>query len=87
MTKTNTATTYTEVQRKARYGRHDWIAWYDKAGRFHGERKSIESVKRCLLDTGTQGQWLIVTSGKWGDMLGAWWIGINMISQMKRGIK
>lgn len=87
MSKANDSDKIREAQQKARYGHRDWIAWWDRRGQCHTARKSLESLKRCLLDSGTQGQWLIIHAGRGDESLGVWWMGINMINQMKRGIR
>lgn len=76
-----------EAQRKARYGHKDWIAWFNAKGVCQIARKTRESVKQCLLDSGTQGQWLIIHASRGDESLGVWWMGINMLNQMKRGLK
>jgi hypothetical protein len=73
------------AQRKARYGHRDWIVWKNKAGESFAERLTAESMKRCLLDKGTQGRWLLVCASRGDYVLGFWWMGLNLIRQCKRG--
>lgn len=77
--------TLADAMRKARYGHKDWIYWRDKEGVGHAEPKSIETVKRCLLDCGTQKKWYLVTANDGHSMYVSWPIGINLIAHMKRG--
>jgi hypothetical protein len=54
--------TLQEVQVKARFGHRDWLHWRDRNGEHHSERKSAETLKRCLLQTTERrcavlGQW------------------------------
>lgn len=77
-------TVYQTAMRKARYGHRDWIVWRDRCGEQHAEVKSLESVKRCLLDVGTKGDWSLICSGG-TPMKGFWWLGINLLSQMRLG--
>lgn len=75
---------YQEALRKARYGRYDWIVYRDNYGA-HAEWKSPESVKRCLLASGTKGNWTLICKGG-TPMKGFWWLGINLLRQMKLGM-
>jgi hypothetical protein len=76
-------TCYQQAIRKARFGHHDWIVYRDATGT-HAERKSPESVKRALLASGTKGNWSLICAGG-TPMKGFWWLGINLLAQMKEG--
>lgn len=78
---------YNVAQRKASYGHRDWLVWTDRAGVNHAARKTPENVKTMLLQTGTQGEWALVCANSGCGLRGFWWMGINMINQMKRGIR
>ena len=78
--------TFEDAIRKAKYGHRDWIVWRGKDGKLQAFRKSPESVKRCLLDTGTQGKWTLVSANDGVLMVGRWWLGINLLAHMKRGV-
>lgn len=78
--------TLQEVQNKARYGHRDWIYWRDRKSDYHSERKTPETMKRCLLDCGTQGFWCLVTANDGCPMKGFWAMGINLLAWMKRGV-
>lgn len=75
---------YQIAVRKARFGRHDWIVYRASAGAC-AERKSPESVKRCLLASGTKGNWTLICEGG-TPMKGFWWLGLNLLRQMKLGM-
>lgn len=77
--------TLAEAVRKARYGHRDWIFWTDKAGTDHFESKSRDSIKKALLSAGTQGRWYIIDANSGVLFKGWWWLGINMMRQIKGG--
>lgn len=77
--------TLQEVSRKARYDHKDWLWWVDKAGVKHSKCKSIPAVKQCLLDCGTQGEWIFIAANDGIREIGHWRMGIILINQMKRG--
>ena len=76
---------YQVTQRKARFGHNDWVYWRDRNGIAHAERKSIESVKRCLLDCGTNGSWTLIGANDGNGLKGTWRIGINLLAHMRLG--
>lgn len=76
---------YQVAMRKARYGHRDWVVWSDREGVQHAAVKSPEVVKQCLLDCGTRGNWSLILSGGM-PLKGFWWLGINLLAQMKRGM-
>lgn len=69
---------------KARFGSSDWICWRDQEGS-HAARKSPETVKAMLLAVGTKGNWSLICSGG-TPMKGFWWLGLNLLRQMKMGM-
>lgn len=70
---------FSEATKKARYGHKDWVWWNGQA-----LPKSPESMKRCLLDCGTKGNWtLICADGT--PMKGFWYLGINLLRHMQIG--
>jgi hypothetical protein len=73
-----------EAQRMARFGHCDWLFWRDDAGP-HAARKTAANLKRVLLVVGTKGSWTIIGANDGILMKGFWWLGINMLAQMKRG--
>lgn len=73
-----------EAQRMARFGHKRWIGYREKDGSYVAERLTTESLKRCLLAVGTKGNWtLIETDGS--SNKGWWWLGCNILRQLKRG--
>lgn len=76
---------FEDAIRKAKYGHKTWLAWRDRQGHLQTARKTPESIKRCLLDVGTQGKWYLITANDGGLMLGFWWMGINLLNQYKYG--
>lgn len=72
-----------DAVRRARYGHRSWLFWRDRQGMPHAERKSRESIKRCLLDVGTKGNWVLVQANTGHLLKGFWWLGINLINQYK----
>jgi hypothetical protein len=76
-------TLYETAKRKARYGHKDWIVWTDRTGTQHAERLSPASMKRCLLDVGTNGRFSKIGASTGISLLGYWRIGINIINQFK----
>lgn len=73
------------AKRKARYGHRDWLVWTNRHGIRTSAVKSPESVKRCLLESGTKGRWSLICSDG-APMVGYWWIGLNLLRQMKVGV-
>lgn len=47
------------AKRKARYGHRDWVVYRNLEGSI-AELKTPESVKRCLLASGTKGNWSLI---------------------------
>jgi hypothetical protein len=74
----------TLARRKARYGHRNWIVWTDKQGQPQAEKVTPETMKRCLLDVGTKGKWMLVTADTGSLMKGFWYLGLVQISQAKR---
>lgn len=74
---------YQEAMRKARFGRRDWVVYRDSEGS-HAEAATPAALKRALLASGTKGNWTLICSGG-TPMKGFWFLGINVIRQMKRG--
>ena len=76
---------FQDVVRKARFGHREWIWWKDKTGNPCASRLTADSMKRCLLDVGTQGKWfLLCTDGT--SMIGYFWLGIIQISRIRHGM-
>lgn len=73
------------AEKKARYTHKDWLVYGDKAGNFFSEPVTADSLKRCLLATGTQGKWRLIGPRKTDRHLGCWWMGLCMIRQRKAG--
>lgn len=44
------------AKRKAVYGHRDWLFWVAKDGQRHAALCTGESIKRAMLDVGTQGR-------------------------------
>jgi len=63
--------TFEDVKRKARYGHKDWLCWFDKTGVARYAPKNLLSMKQCLLDSGTKGEWSIVCKSNATGMIGA----------------
>ncbi len=75
---------YWEALRMARYGRKAWVSYRTKGGQRVAERLTVDSIKRCLVAVGTKGHWtLIETDGS--STKGFWWLGCNLLAQLKRG--
>lgn len=78
--------TLQEAQKKARFGHSDWVGWNDKNGAWRYERKSPEVVKAAMLAHGTKGGWLLLSANSGTPMRGYWWMGVNLLAWMKRGV-
>ncbi len=76
---------YRLAQHKARYGHRDWLVWKNKEGENFAEPLNADSMKRCLLAEGTQGRWLLIGKNRGEDDLGFWWMGLNILRQIKKG--
>ena len=77
---------YKDACRKARYGHRDWLWWRDRQGIAHATPKTPETMKSCLLAVGTRkGAWTLISGDTGIPFVGFWWLGINMLAQMKRG--
>ena len=61
----------------ARYGHRDWIWWVDKHGQSHAARKTPQTVKAMLLETGTRGDWALVSAKDGCPMKGFWEMGLE----------
>lgn len=75
-----------EAIQYARQGHKTWLTWKDKSGARQFARKSPQSIKRMLLDVGTQGDWTLIMSNDGCCLKGFWWMGINLINQYKYGM-
>jgi hypothetical protein len=70
---------------KAKLGHIDWLMWSDREGRNRREPKTLTTMKECLMDSGTKGDWLLVCANSGHAMRGFWRMGLNILAQMKRG--
>jgi hypothetical protein len=52
-----------DVKRKARYGRRDWLVWRERDGRDRYEVMTKEAIKAALLAIGTKGRFTMVAGG------------------------
>lgn len=77
---------FQQAQHMARFGHRDWIWWVDKHGQSHATRKSHETVKAMLLDTGTHGTWSLISANDGCPMKGFWGMGLNLLAWMKYGV-
>lgn len=78
---------FQDVQHMARYGHKDWLCWTDRQGVKRNARKTPQTMKQCLLDSGTTGFWCLVMASSACPMIGFWAMGINILNQMKRGFR
>ena len=62
------AAAFGEARRKARYGHRDWFVWVDRQGNPVIQAVTAESIKRAMLDTGTQHSFIYM-SGMCSDVL------------------
>lgn len=76
---------FNTARRKARYGHKDWLVYADKSGEWFAEAVTSDTLKRCLLASGTQGMWYLIGPRRGDESIGRWWMGINMIRQRNRG--
>lgn len=71
--------------RKAKYGHRDWLAWVDRKGTQHCAVQTADSLKRALLDTGTQYCFTQIGANDGQRMLISWPIGLNMLRKTRHG--
>ncbi len=81
-----TASTYQEAVRKARYGGRDWIAYHNKRGEGVFVPCTGRSVKAAMLEIGTQGHFTLIGAGNGCGMFVSWRIACNMLKQVKYGM-
>lgn len=77
---------YTIAQRKAKYGRHDWIVWQDRNGVLQKSQLTVISLKKAMIATGTQGRFVRYLHGHRG--LGHWmhwWESVILLRHLQRG--
>jgi hypothetical protein len=72
-----------EAKRKARYGHNDWLFWRNKEGIPRAEKCTRESMKRCLLDIGTQGKFSLLAASSSISFRDNWKIGVNILNHFK----
>jgi hypothetical protein len=77
---------FANAQRMARYGHTDWLWWVDSSGA-HATRKTQETLKAVLLAVGTKGKWTVISASDAVPLKGFWWLGLNMLRQMKAGYR
>jgi hypothetical protein len=70
---------YHEAKRKARYGRKDWLVWTNKEGIRVNAIYNAVTLKQCLLDSGTQGEWWLIAKNSGLGYVGSWYMGVMMI--------
>lgn len=73
------------AEHKARYTHKDWIVYKNKSEEFFAEAVSADSLKRCLLASGTQGRWWLIGSKRTDRHIGSWWMGLCMMRQRRAG--
>lgn len=69
----------------ARYGHRDWLSWTDRNGNQLAERKTADSIKRALLDTGTQKKFYLYEASTGIGHIISWRIGVVMYTNAKLG--
>jgi hypothetical protein len=72
------------AERKARYGHRDWLYWVDRSGTLHVERKSVQSLKQALLDSGTNHYFVEIGANTAVRFICSWTIGLNMLRWQRR---
>lgn len=72
-----------DAQRKARYGRKDWIGWIGKDGQRYAALESAQVIKTAMLATGTQNQFRAYTGGDSHGMIVTWGIASMMLRNAK----
>lgn len=78
-----------EAAKKSRYSHKSWIVyktadWSDGTDwEWVAEPLTRDSLKRCLIASGTQGKWTLIDNGV--SSIGFWWLGCNLLKQIKRG--
>lgn len=73
---------FREAARRSRFGHRDWVV-YDTPKGPVAERVSAESIKRCLLASGTKRNWALIQGGV--PSKGFWRLGINVLALIRRG--
>lgn len=76
---------YSVAQRKARYGHRNWLFWADKTGQKKAALMTPASVKQAMLDSGTQGKFLLMHSSGGGGLLTDWSMGAMWLRSAKHG--
>jgi hypothetical protein len=74
-----------DARRLARYGRTDWLAWFGRDGKQCAARRTPATLKRAMLDTGTQGRFLLICKNDGVGMIAGWSDGARWLRQLKRG--
>jgi len=73
-----------EARNKSRYGGYKHIAWETRGGEPMAERLSPQSLKRAMLDTGTQGKFICYDRGT--SMIVWWSLAAMWLRLMKRNM-
>lgn len=62
----------------AKYGRRDWLSWFDRNGDKQSAPKTTNSIKKAMLDTGTQGTFILLTAGNGHGMIITWRMAVTV---------
>jgi hypothetical protein len=79
------ALTLQEAQRKARYGRKDWVGYRDRSGAYQAEPRTTASIKRAMLSVGTKGRFTVIEANSGVLLAMSWRIGVTMLRNAKVG--
>jgi hypothetical protein len=73
-------TPFTQARHNARYSHKPWIAWVNRQDEQTCAKCSAETIKRAMLDVGTQGYIYLYDGGGFAQMLD-WWTANNLRRQ------
>ncbi|UYZ60062.1 hypothetical protein [Hymenobacter latericus] len=72
-----------EAEKKARYGRKDWVVYTTREGVRTAEVLTLESLKRAMLAHGTNKPFTHIVGGLGSRMYTTWRIAVNLFYQLK----
>lgn len=72
------------ARHKSKYGHCEWVLWTGKDGQACSAKLTADTIKAAMLATGTQGKFTIYYPDGI-PVCGYWWLGCNIIRQIKLG--
>jgi hypothetical protein len=71
------------VDRKAKYGKRDWIRWRDKSGILQADLFTEDNVREAMNAMGTQGRFTLIHAKSGIHEVVKWRMGMNFLYWLK----